>query len=127
MAKKAKEIQFSAPNKVGVLSKITEAFKQGKVNIQHAAAWSEGSKAHFNIVTSDNGRAKKALKKLKISAKEKDVLVLSMKNKVGSLGRVAKKLAKAGVSISCLTATTSGKNTSVLIHTTNDAKAQRVV
>ena len=127
MAKKTKELRFSAPNRVGVLNKITEALRQAKVNIQHVAAWSEGSKAYFNLVTNNNARARRALSKVGVRSGEGEVLVLNLRNKVGSLGRVAKRLAKAKVNISCLSATTSGKRASVLINTSNNRKASRLV
>ena len=127
MAKKTKEIQFSTRNRVGVLGKITDALKHAKVNIQHVAAWSHGNKAFFSLVTSNNGRARRALGKLGVRSRENDVLVLNLQNKVGSLERVAKRLAKAKVNIACLTATTAGKRASVLLHTSNDSKARRIV
>lgn len=127
MAKRVKELKFSVRNKVGVLAAITSALKAARVNIIHATAWVEGSKGFFNIVTNHNAKAKKALSALNIRASEGDVIVLTLQNKVGALERAAKKLAKAKVSISCLSATTAGPRTSVLIHTTNNAKAARAV
>lgn len=127
MAKKAKEIRFSTSNRVGMLDKVTQALKQARVNIQHVAAWSEGSKAYFSLVTNNNSRASRALRRLGVRPRQGEVLVLNLQNKVGSLGRVARRLAKAKVNISCLTATTSGNRASVLINTSNNRKAQRVV
>ena len=127
MAKKTKEITFSTPNRVGVLEKVTSAFKEGKVNIQHVAAWSEGGKAFFNVVTSNNACARRALSKAGIRSHERDVLVLNLQNKVGSLERVAKRLSKGRVNISCLMATTAGNRASVLINTQNNRKAQRLI
>lgn len=127
MAKAAKEITFATGNRVGVLDKVAQALQKARVNIQHICAWSEGSKAHFALVTNSNARARKALSKLGIRSGEKDVLLLSLQNKVGSLGRVARRLAKANVNISCITATTAGKRASVLLTTSNNRKARRVV
>ncbi|MBI1978143.1 MAG: ACT domain-containing protein [Candidatus Omnitrophica bacterium] len=127
MAKKVKELRFSVRDRVGALATITAALKAARVNIIHVAAWSEGGRGFFNLVTSNNARAKKVLRKLGISSSESDVLVLSLGNKVGALERVARKLAKAKVNISCLSATTSGPRASVLINTRNNAKAARVV
>ena len=127
MAKKVKEIQFSVPNKVGTLSKIADALQKAGVNISHVWACGDGSTGHFGMVTSKNEAAKKALKKLGIASKEKEVLVLSLENKVGSLAKVAKRLAAAKVDITCLSATTSGGRASVLINTKQNSKAQRLV
>ena len=127
MAKRVKEIYFSVNNKVGVLAKITNALKAARVNILHAVAWAEGSKGHFDIVTNNNAKAKKALGKIGIRAMDCDSVVLTLQNKVGTLERIAKKLAKANVNITCLSATTGGSKTAVVLHTKNNAKAARLV
>ncbi len=126
MAKKVKELHFSVPNKVGTLYKITQALKKARVNILHAWACGEGATGHFGLITSSNSKAKRALKKLGIRTSEKDILVVSMANKVGALDRVAARLAKAKVNITCVSATSGGGRVSVLINTRNNAKAARV-
>ena len=127
MAKKAKELRFSVPNKVGVLSKVTRVLRDAKVNILHIWACGEGPKGYFGIVTNHNARAKKALRKLGVSASEGEVLVLKLRNKVGALDRIARRLANAKVNLTCLSATGGGNSVSVLINTKNNRKAQRIV
>ena len=127
MAKKLKELQFETPNKVGVLCKVTCVLKEAGVNILHAWACGEGSKGYFGVVTSNNPKARKALKRLKISTREKDVLAVTLSHKVGSLERIARKLAKAGISLTCLSATSAGNRVAVLFNTNNNKKAQRIV
>ena len=127
MAKKLKELQFETPNKVGILCKVTCVLKEAGVNILHAWACGEGAKGHFGLVTSNNTKAKKALKRLGISSKEKDVLAVTLSHKVGSLERIAHKLAKGGISLTCLSATSTGNRVTVLFNTKNNNKAQRLV
>jgi len=127
VAKKLKELQFETPNKIGVLCKITCILKEAGVNILHAWACGEGAKGQFGLVTSNNTKAKKALKRFGIASKEKDVLAVTLPHKVGSLECVAHKLAKAGISITCLSATSAGNRVTVLFNTKNNGKAQRIV
>lgn len=127
MSVKAKSMHFTLSNKVGQLSRITDALKKAKVNILHIGAWSEGGKAFFNLVTNSNAKARGALRKLGARPSESDVLVVNLQHKVGSLDRVAKRLAKAKININCMSATTSGKRAAVLLHTNNNSKAQRLV
>jgi hypothetical protein len=127
MAKKLKELQFEIPNRVGVLCKVTCVLKEAGINILHAWACGEGPKGHFGLVTSNNTKAKKALKVLGVSAREKDVLSVTLSHKTGSLERVARKLAKAGVSLTCLSATSAGNRVAVLFNTKNNTKAQKIV
>ncbi len=126
MAKKVKELQFSTPNKVGVLGQVTDTLKKARVNILHMWACGEGSKGLFGIVTNNNARAKKALKKIGRSFKEKEILVVNLQNKVGALARVANRLAKAGVSVTCVSATSGGNRVALLLGTRNNKKAQRL-
>ena len=126
MAKKVKELQFSTPNKVGVLSKVTGALKKARVNILHMWACGEGSRGSFGIVASNNACAKKALRSLGFSAKEKEILVANLPNKVGALAKVADRLARARVNVTCVSATSAGNRVSVLLGTRNNKKAQRI-
>ena len=127
MAKRVKEIKFSVRNKIGVLANVTAALKAAKVNIIHATAWGEGSKGYFCLVTNNNSKARKALSRIGIRSSEGDSVLLTLRNKIGALERAARKLAKSGVNITCLSATTAGPRTAVLIHTKNNSKAARVV
>ena len=127
MAKSAKEIRFTVPNRVGTLAKITGVLKGARVNILHLWACGDGAKGYFGLVTSNNARARRALRKLRIKTSETQTLVLSMRNKVGALDRIARKLAKARISVTCVSATSGGRSTAVLLNTRSNAKARRLV
>jgi len=127
MAKKAKELQFTAPNKIGVLSNLASALKKAGVNILSIWAYGEGSKAYFGIITNRNMAAKKILKKLGMAAKEKEMLVINCPNKVGVLARVSGRLAKAKINIACLSGSTCGKRGTMVLSTNQNNKAARLV
>ena len=129
MAKVLKELQFETVNKVGVLNQVASALKKARVNLEQAWACGDGSRGHFGIVTSNNTKAKKALKSAGIKKiSEKELLLVSLPNRIGALSRVASKLAKAGVSVTCLSATSSGSGrVGLLLGTKNNKKARRVV
>ena len=128
MATLLKELQFKTANDVGVLSEVTQALKESHVNLLHAWACGEGSAGFFGIVTNNNARAKIALKKLGIRAKESEVLALNLPNRTGELAKIAKKLAKARINITGVSATSAkGNRVSVLINTKNNQKAKRII
>ena len=52
---------------------------------------------------------------------------MNMPNRVGALEKVAHKLAKAKVNITCLSATSGGGRVAVLLNTKNNRKAARLV
>lgn len=128
MARLLKELQFKTPNRTGVLSKVANVLKDAGVNLIHAWACGEGSHGYFGVVTSNNARAKKALRKLSIHGVEKEILMVSLPNKKGQLARIADKLAKARIGVTCLSATSGGGNrVAVLINTRNNRKARRII
>lgn len=127
MAKLVKEIEFTTPDQIGVLNSVAQTLKNAGVNIEQAAAWSEGDKGVFRLVTSNNGRAIKALKTIGFEAKEKEALQLVLKNKKGELAKIADKLAMARINLHCLTATSAGGKVSVVLHTEDNRKAKKIV
>ena len=127
MAKKTKELVFSTPNRVGVLSKVAGAMKKAHVNILHAWACGSGSRGEFGLVTSSNARAAKALKRLGYRAKESPLLIVNLPNTIGALEKKAAKLAKAGISVKCISATSAGKRVALILNTSNNAKAARLL
>lgn len=129
MAKVLKELQFQTPNKVGVLSKVADTLRKSRVNLEQAWACGDGARGHFGIVTSNNARARKALKTIGIrKVSEKELLLVAMPNKVGALARVAAKLAKAHIAVNCMSATSVGKSrVAVLLGTKNNKKARRLI
>lgn len=127
MAKRVKELVFNTPNKIGILSRVSDALKGAGVNILHASACGEGPQGHFRIVTDDNGRAVLALKKIGIRVKQVPALLLSLPNKAGALARKARKLAQANINIKGISATSAGNRVSLLLRTNKDSKAARIV
>lgn len=99
MAKILKELQFKTTNDVGMLSQITQALKENHVNLLHAWACGEGQIGYFGLVTNNNGRAKKALRRMGIQALERDVLSLNLTQRTGELAKAAKKLTGARINI----------------------------
>ena len=73
-AKKVKEISFSMPDKVGLLSEVTTAIAGAKVNITAICAYAMENSAYFMLTTDSNAKAKKALAPLGFTIEEGDVV-----------------------------------------------------
>jgi hypothetical protein len=126
--KKVKRLSFSMEDRPGILADITEKFKEAKVNITAICGYVWDSTAYFDMTTDSNPKAKKALSALGIKPEEDDVIAVEMPNKVGELDKVASALAKAGVNIEYMYGTTAaGRTAIVLISTSDDRKALRVL
>jgi hypothetical protein len=121
-AKSVKQISFTIPNKTGLLSEITTAVAGTKANINAICAYEQDKRAYFLLITNSNTKAKNLLDKLKIKAKEEDVVVVEMPNKIGELQKVSEKIAGAGVNINYMYGTTGTGRSSVCVFKTSDNK-----
>jgi len=127
-AKKVKQLSFTMPNRAGLLSEVSAAVSDAKVNIDTIYAYEMGDKAYFILTTDGNARAKKALTQLGVEANEEDIVAVEIPNKIGELQKVAKKIADAGININYVYGTTvTGKSSICVLQTSDNAKASKVI
>jgi len=127
-AKKVKELFVVTPNKVGMLAEVTDAIAAAGVNIVALAAYGMQDKAHFMIVAEDSQKAANALKAKRFEAKEREVLCVTLSNKVGAAREMAKKLAQAGVDLnSCYGSTGNGSEAFLIMSAKDMDKALEVL
>ena len=126
-ARRAREISFTRPNKVGLLSEVTTAIAKAKVNITAICAYGMENNAFFMLTTNSNAKAKKALTPLGMAIEEKDVVEVEMSNKPGELQKVAKKIADAGIDIAYVYATAGGGKTTCVFRSADDQRAIKVI
>lgn len=127
-AKSLKQLGFSMPNRVGLLSEITTAIAGAKVNINAIYAYEKEDSAYFMLTTDSNTKAKKALAGLGVEITEEDVVAVEMPNRAGELQKVAKRIADAGINIHHMYGTTGGGKSAICIFRTADnKKAVRVI
>ncbi|MDP3703417.1 MAG: amino acid-binding protein, partial [Candidatus Omnitrophota bacterium] len=99
----AKDLTVVLEDRPGTLAALGEALGKGGVNVEGICAVPAGGKATVHVLVEDSSAARQALQKAGVQvAGEQDVLVMSMEDKPGSLGAVARKLASAGVNITVL-------------------------
>jgi len=127
MAKIAKEIHLETPNTPGTVAKVSAAIKEAGVNIRGLCAWGEGDKGNFMIVTEDNAKAIESLTKAGFQAQESDVVLLDLKNQVGTLAEAAQKLGTAGVNVNYCYVSTVGSDCLAVLSTGDNAKAVEVL
>ena len=127
-ARKVKEISFTMPNKVGLLSEVTTAIARARINITALCAYAMENSATFMLTTNSNAKAKKALAPLGAAIEERDVVEVEMPNKPGELQKVATRIADAGIDIEYMYATAGkGKTATCLFKTTDDQKTIKVI
>ena len=98
-AMKIKQLSFSLPNRIGLLSELSSFLTAAKINIEAICAYGMGDEGYFMIVTDNNSKAKKVISQMGAEVKVEDVLAAEVPNKVGQLREVAKKISDAGVDV----------------------------
>ena len=98
-AQLGKELHFVTKNETGTLGRVTVALAQQNIYIIHMCAYAVEDKAHFQVVTRDNEKAKQAISYFVSDIKEREVLIVEFENKVGTLAPVAKLLGNENIGI----------------------------
>jgi len=127
-ARRSKQLTFYKANKVGLLSEICGTLAGAGVNISALCAYQMNKRAYFMMITDSNAKAKRALKKMKTTAKEEPVIIVEMTNRVGELEKVAVRLAEGGMDLQYTYGTAGSKrSTFCVLKTDNDAKAIKII
>lgn len=128
-ARIGKQLQVVTPNKIGMLAEVTGTIADTGVNIDALCAYAIGKKAYFLVITNDNAKALKALKTKKFQAKEENVVLVDLENRVGAAGEMGSKLKEAKVDLSYIYGTTCGRGgPAMLVFKSNkNAKAVEVL
>ncbi len=127
-AMKAKQLTFYKANKVGLLAQISAVLAAADVNVTGLCAYQMNKRAFFMMITDNNAKAKRALKKIKTTAKEEPVIIVEMPNKVGEIEKVSAMMSEAGIDIQYMYGTAGSKrSTFCVVKTDKDAKAIKVI
>src|SRR5437899_2925091 len=103
------QLTLTLQSKPGVLAKVARALADAGVNITALSAGDRGSSGKLRIVVNNPGRAKRALRAAKLRANEEPAFVVRLRNKPGTVARVAEKLARARINIKSAFAATAGR------------------
>lgn len=96
----AKDLAVELADRPGTLAALGEALGKAGVNIEGICGIPAGGKAIAHILVEDTAAARKVLQQAGVSVVgEQDVLVLSLQDRPGALGAVARKIADAGANI----------------------------
>jgi hypothetical protein len=94
-----KQLTVVTGNTPGVLAGVASLLGNSGINIEAITAETFGEGAIIRIVTRDSASSLDVLRKNEYQVTDSDVLLVSVEDKPGQLGRVAKRLADEGVNI----------------------------
>jgi hypothetical protein len=126
-AHKRKQLSFSMPNRIGLLSELASFLTAARINIEAIGAYGVGDEGRFMLMTDNNGKAKKVISQMGAEVKTEDVITIEVPNKAGQLQQVAKKLSDAGLDIFYVYAGPGKSAMNLILKTADDKKALKVL
>jgi hypothetical protein len=124
---KMKQLSFSLPNRIGLLSELSSFLTAAKVNIEAICAYGMGDEGYFMIVTDNNAKAKKVISQMGAEVKVEDVIAVEMPNRVGQMRQAAKQISDAGVDIHYVYGSPVRGRMTVIFKTVDDKRALKAL
>jgi hypothetical protein len=123
----ATEFIVNLRDRPGQLAAATKALADAGVNLWGSAASTARGKGTVGFVVKDKdtAKARRALKKAKISASERKTIEVRLSDKPGSLSRVAERLGKKKVNISSAYVLAPGRGKVTVAFGVKDARAAK--
>jgi hypothetical protein len=118
------EITIVVEDRPGMLADIGEALGRAGVNIETLSAFTTDGQGVIQLVVDDEEDAAEALKAEGIEVEgSRSVMVVTLEDRPGELGRYCRRLADAGVTISGAYLSKRGGGETELIFTVDDLEA----
>jgi hypothetical protein len=116
------ELHVVTPNEPGILGRVLGTLANAGINLRALCAYSEGKGGHFLLVTTDNNRAKTALKALGYKVTTNKVVSVQVGDRIGAGAELGALLGNAVIDIEYCYGTSSGGGSVLLIFKTNNNK-----
>lgn len=125
MAHHLKDLTIELEEKVGTVGAAAEALGKAGVNIEGICGFVVGGKGVGHVLVEDAGKARQALQSAGARVTgEQDVIVMEIEDRPGSLGKLTRKVADAGVNLNAVYLATK---TRVVLGTRDLEKARAAV
>ncbi|MEW6329251.1 MAG: ACT domain-containing protein [Candidatus Micrarchaeota archaeon] len=94
-----REITILSEDRVGLLADISVLLANNRINLKYISAHAIADKAAIHLVTSSDKRAVRVLENAGFNVLGSDTLVVKLRDRIGELAGVARKLADNNVNI----------------------------
>ena len=121
-----KQFTLYLRNRPGALARVARALARADVNIEGISVAAGVDVALVQVVVSKAAKARAALAAAGIPVTAQSVSVLTLPNVPGSLAKAAARLAKAGVNLQYIYATTRGRECSVVVSASDLRKVEEL-
>lgn len=126
---KKSELKVVTRDRVGATADLSKMISEKGVNIEDICVYAMGGDAVFYIVTDNNERLEKILSEKGYRVEKREVVMLSLENRLGALQEVADKLKQENIDIKYLYGTMAGKGerTTIVFSSSDNEKAVEVL
>lgn len=118
----ATELHVMTPNEPGILGRVLGTLANAGINLKTLCAYSERSRGHFLLITTDNKKAEKSLKALGYKVKANRVITVEIGDRIGAGAGIGALLGNAVVDIDYCYGTSAGLGRALLVFKTNKHK-----
>ena len=80
-ANKVKQLRFSLPSKVGLLSEVSSFITAAKINIEGICAYEMGEAGVFMLITDNNAKAKKVLSAMGAEIATEEIVTVALQSR----------------------------------------------
>lgn len=114
------ELVVITPNEPGILGRVLSTLANAGVNLRALRAFSETKRGVFNLLTSNNSKAQKALEALGYSVTPTEVLTVVMSDRIGAGAEIGALLGTAIIDVDYCYGSSSGLGKALLVFKTSD-------
>jgi hypothetical protein len=105
-----KDLKIVMANRPGTLADVGEALGSAGINIEGGCGFPCEGKGTGHLLVEDSAAARRAIEESGNEAlEERDVLILDLDDKPGTLGKICRRIADAGVNIDLLYLATNNR------------------
>ena len=122
-----KQLSVFVENKVGSIYELCTDLSKASINILGVLVSDDLDWGVIRLVVDDVEKAKQILKNSGFMYGESDIVVVYLDNHPGALAGVAEKLSKANIAIEYMYASGEGEKALVILATTNNKKADKII
>ena len=127
IAKRAQQLSFTLPNKVGLLAEVTIFIAAAKINIEAICAYEMEDEGCFMLITNNTAKTRKILLNMGAEVETDDVIMVEMPNKPGQIHRAAKKISDADIDVHYVYGSPARGKMTIIFKTADDKKAIRLL
>ncbi len=118
------ELEVLTPDEPGIFGRVLSTLANAGINLRALCVSSVGEKGRFQIVSSDNPKAEKALKTLGYKVRTRKVVLVETGDRIGAGAEIGALLGTAAIDIRYAYSTCPGGGRTLMVfQTSNNRKA----